>query len=88
MNLYEVKLWHDENRYRRFATRFVGSLKEANSLTKGHKKWRINTVTIKDRMSKQELIFLLEGDAPGDQPQVITPMDLIMNRTMLKEKNP
>jgi hypothetical protein len=86
MNLYEVKTWHDENRYRRFTTQFVSSLKEAKSLVRGHKRWRINQVTIKDRLSRQELIFLLEGDAPGEQSQVMTPIDLIMHRQLFKEK--
>lgn len=89
MKLYEVKVWEEKapvHRAFNFETRFVSSRKEAGLLIRKKSKYRINQVTLRDRLDRSDLILLLEGDAPGTQDQVLTPVDLIMDRQLVKEK--
>jgi len=86
VKLYKIKVWKDLDTHPYFTIHFVSSLGEIKPHTTKQKKYQVWEATIKDRITKQDLIDLLEGDSPGRQTQKMTPVDLITELVLIKEK--
>jgi len=85
MKLYEAKFWKSKDSWD-YETRYVSTRKDAGKLIRGRRAYRLAEVTLIEGLNKAILIQLLESDAPGNQPQEFTPMDMIKHRKVLKEK--
>jgi hypothetical protein len=76
MQLYQVTVWAGTAKPPfDFSNRFVSSMAEVKELIRKKKRFKIYEVTLKDRLTKEDLIKLLEGDASGNQELKMTPMD-------------
>jgi len=89
MKLYKVVIWkEDKGKPYNFSTYFPSTQEELKDRIKGEKNFSVWEVTIKEKLTKKDLISLLEGDAPGNQPQPMTPVDLIIDTRFIKRKEP
>jgi hypothetical protein len=88
MKLYKIILWDSREKLYDFQTRFASTQEEVKPLIRGRKDFEIWEVELKDKITKTDLILLLEGDSPGQQPLVMTPSDLIVNKTLIRKKEP
>jgi hypothetical protein len=87
MKLYEVRVFRGRGlaAYTHYRTS-VGEAKRLARAQARHKEndWSVvQRVEVRTNLKAEDWILLLEGDAPGAQPQELTPVDLVENREIV-----